>query len=121
LTRAGGGASIGAMRTLAIALIFVAATALLPAAAVAEELPVVEVEVGSQKPLGPGSAPNCDDPGVAWISADGAGVLHGVKVGSTVCSLARNGGARRVFRIEVVPVKKRDGAGKTPGGGSTGS
>jgi hypothetical protein len=103
------------MRKLAIAVTLAAAAALLPSAASAEDLPVVEVEVGTQKSLGPGAAPNCDDPGIAWISADGAGVLHGVKVGSTICSMMRGGGARRVYRIEVFAPKKKD-LPKPPGG-----
>jgi hypothetical protein len=107
------------MRSPALRLALLLSVASLTSVANAEELPVVEVEVGAQKTIGPGAAPNCDDPSVAWISADRAGVLHGVKVGSTVCSMMQDGGARRVFRIEVVPAKKKDGAGGTKGGGPT--
>jgi hypothetical protein len=101
------------MRTLAIALTL---AAILPSAAPAEEPPVVEVEVGAEKALGPGTAPICDDPQVAWISADGSGLLHAVEVGSTVCSLMTGGGARRVFQIEVIPVKQKGRPAKVPGG-----
>lgn len=110
------------MRKLVVALAVATAAAIPPAAAAAEGLPVVEVEVGTQKLLGPGAAPNCDDPGVAWISADGAGVLHGVKVGSTICSIMQGGGARRVFRVEVFAKRKKaptdaPGGGEAPAGG----
>lgn len=82
------------MRTLALAVLLAAAS---PAAA--EELPVVTLTVGETRAVG-GLAPICDDPRVAVISRDGAGVLTAVGKGETICSIARTGG-RQVFRVVV--------------------
>jgi len=92
---------------------------LAPLLAAAQQPPIIEVEVGKELRLG-GSMPNCDDPGVAWISADGAGILHGVKEGKTICSVGL--GQRRVYRVHVVPPRAKDGGkAKSPGGGPGGA
>jgi hypothetical protein len=86
-----------------------------------DDAPTLELEVGKQKTLGPGAAPICDDPAIAWISAGGQAVLHADKVGTTTCSYMVGGGGRRVYRIVVVPPKpagegKGDGKGGAKGG-----
>lgn len=88
------------MRTIALAALSLLAAAAAPAHA--DEPPVITIGVGEERVLG-GLNPICDDPGVAWISADGKGVLHGVKEGSTLCSVGRGReiGVRQVYRVVV--------------------
>ncbi len=76
---------------------------LLVGTALAAPPPRVEIQAGEARPMNtvPRWQPNCDDPSVAWISADGKAVLHGVKPGKTLCSLADDGGQRFVWEIVV--------------------
>lgn len=105
-----------AMRTLALATLL-ALTALAPARPVAEEPPRLELEVGEQKAVG-GFRPLCDDPSIAWFSEDGKGLLRGLKVGTTTCSVSAGSpmGARRVYRVVVVPPVAKAGDPSQPGG-----
>ncbi len=78
-----------------------------------EEPVRITLHVGERRTLG-GYAPVCDDPAVAIITADGAGVLVANGVGRTLCSVQQPG-MRRVYEVVVVPEeKKKDG--DAPGG-----
>jgi hypothetical protein len=94
------------MRNVLAATVLLASLVVSPA--VAQDAPTIRIEVGAEVRLG-GSNPICDDPSVAWISADGAGVLHAVKVGTTTCAVGL--GNRRVYRVVVVEAL-------APGGGT---
>jgi hypothetical protein len=105
------------MRSALAALLAAATAALLaPARPAADEPKVIELKVGEQVALG-GSNPICDDPKVAWISADGAGVLHGVKAGTTLCSIGMRAGlgTRQVYRVIVIaPAPPKDREQRAP-------
>jgi hypothetical protein len=96
--------------------LFVAVSLLAAAHAFAEEPNAVKIAVGEERPLGVGYAPICDDPSVATLSAEGAGVLRGVKPGKTLCSLQRAGG-RFVYSVTVVPAEKKPATGDGKGAG----
>jgi hypothetical protein len=62
----------------------------------------VKIEVGEKKAVCPDClSPICDNPGVAVLSAEGAGVVTGVGPGKTLCSAKPAAGPRRLFEIEV--------------------
>jgi hypothetical protein len=92
------------MRRLAL----LAAAALAAAPALADDLQQITLTVGEKRSVG-GNTPICDDPGVAVISRDGAGILEAKGPGETTCSIASVGN-RRVFRVKVLA--------KSPGGAS---
>ncbi len=71
-------------------------------AARAEEVPVLTLEVGKSKPLG-GSGAMCDDLAVISVTLGPQAVVTGLKPGSTTCSFAFQGGARRVVTVKVIP------------------
>ncbi len=76
--------------------------------ALAEDAPRIVIRQGEERPMNtvPRWQPNCDDPSVAWISADGKAILKGVKPGKTLCSLADDGGRRFVWEVVVAPGEK---------------
>jgi hypothetical protein len=74
--------------------------ALAPAAR-AEDTPVLTLEVGTSRPLG-GSGGLCDDLGVVSVTLGPQAVVTGLKPGSTTCSSAFQGGARRVVTVKVI-------------------
>jgi hypothetical protein len=84
------------------ALAAAVAAAGLPAPAPADEPPVLVVEVGQSKPLG-GSDGRCDDLAVVSMTLGPQAVVTGQKPGSTTCSYAFQGGARRVVTVKVIP------------------
>jgi len=73
----------------------------------ADEPPQIAIQAGEQRPMNtiPRWQPKCDDPSIAWISADGKAILNAVKPGTTLCSLANDGGSRFVWQIVVTQPK----------------
>lgn len=102
--------SLPSMRT--ILALFLLAAAAGPSAAAADDLEVIELEVGEKRPL-PGYRPLCDDPGVAALSG---GTIEGLKPGETTCSLSKGSplGPRQVYQVVVRPAAK--GRGGRPRG-----
>jgi hypothetical protein len=100
------------MRALATVALLAALS--LPASA-AEEPPRIVLEVGEER-TGLGVMPRCDDLSVVAVTADGRG-LRGVRPGTTLCSFDRSGGggARQVWRIEIVPRAEKEKGKAAPG------
>jgi hypothetical protein len=98
--------------------LILAALALAAPALPDDGLVKIRLRVGEQRALG-GHAPICDDPGVAVISAEGAGVLRAVGPGKTLCSLATlQGGTRQVYEVTVTaPESEPAGPSPARGGG----
>jgi hypothetical protein len=99
------------MRRLAL----LAAAALAAGPALADDLQKITLTVGEKRSVG-GNTPICDDPGVAVISRDGAGILEAKGPGETTCSVD-GVGSRRVFRVKVLPKTQGGASGQ---GGSAG-
>lgn len=86
---------------LAAPVLCLAVLAAAAPAARAEEAPVLTLEVGKSKPLG-GSGGLCDDLAVVSVTLGPQAVVTGLKPGSTTCSSAFQGGARRVVTVRVI-------------------
>lgn len=108
--------SLFASTVAALVLATLVIATLAPAPPRADEPITIELEVGEGKPVG-GYRPLCDDPSVAWFSDDGKGVLKGIKVGATTCSVSRGSalGLRQVYRVVVVPPRKKGGGAQGKG------
>lgn len=90
------------MRTLLVALMLLTGMLALPAPA--DDARVIALKVGEVKPLA-GYRPLCDDPGIVSLVG---GVIEGLKVGETTCSLSQGSplGARQVYRVIVGQASK---------------
>lgn len=73
----------------------------------------IELTVGEEVSVGYITAPICDAPRIAVLSAEGNGVIKAVGVGTTLCSGETPVGLRQVFEVVV---KKADG--KSPSSAS---
>lgn len=85
------------MRTLLAGLAVVAALLALPARA--EDVRVIELQVGQKEPLA-GFRPLCDDPAVVSFAG---GTIEGLKAGETTCSYSSGSplGQRQIVRVIV--------------------